>query len=66
MKVRCIKDYYDIEKKEAIAKGAEFEVSDERGKALTTTDNKAGYPVCEVVATAPKKETGQRPKKKEA
>lgn len=67
MRVKCIKDYYDLEKKKTIAKDEEFEVSDTRGKELTTTANKAGYPLCEEIKTPDTgKEAKQRPKKKEA
>ena len=67
MKVKCIKDYYDIELKKTIVNGTEFEVADARGKALTTHNNKAGYPLCEEVTTpTTEKVAKQRPKKKEA
>ena len=67
MRVKCIKDYYDLEKKETVTKDTEFEVSDVRGKALTTKANKAGYPLCEEIKTPDtEKEAKQRPKKKEA
>lgn len=67
MKVKCIKDYYDIELKKTIVNGTEFEVADARGKALTTHNNKAGYPLCEEVTTpTTDKVVKQRPKKKEA
>lgn len=67
MRVRCIKAYYDLELKKDVFKGDEFDVSDARGKALTTTANKTGYPLCEEVSTTtPEKVVKQRPKKKEA
>ena len=66
MKVKCIKDYYDIELKKTIVNGTEFEVADARGKTLTTHNNKAGYPLCEEVTTTTEKVVKQRPKKKEA
>ena len=49
MRVKCIKDYHDLELKKKVTKGTEFEVTEARGKALTTNDNKAGYPLCEEV-----------------
>ena len=52
MRVKCIKDYYDLDLRKKVAKGTEFEVTEARGKALTTNNNKAGYPLCEEV-TAP-------------
>lgn len=67
MRVKCIKDYYDLELKKNVAKDDEFEVDDARGKALTTHNNKAGYPLCEEVTTpTTDKAVKQRPKKKEA
>ena len=51
MRIRCIKDYYDLKLKKKVATGTEFEVTEARGKALTTTNNKAGYPLCEEVTT---------------
>jgi hypothetical protein len=67
MRVKCIKDYYDIELKKDVIKDTEFDVSDARGKALTTHGNKAGYPLCEEVTTpTTEKVAKQRPKKKEA
>lgn len=67
MKVKCIKDYYDLELKKTVVKDEEFEVADARGKALTTHNNKTGYPLCEeLTTTTPEKVAKQRPKKKEA
>jgi len=71
MRVKCIKDYQDLELKRLVKVGEEFEVSEARGKALTTVNNKAGRILCEEVTTpttekvaeaAPKKSR----KKKEA
>ena len=67
MRVKCIKDYHDLELKKNVAKGDEFEVTEARGKALTTNANKAGEPLCEEVTTpTTDKVVKQRPKKKEA
>ena len=49
MKVRAIKDYYDLELKKTVKIGEEITVSAARGKALTTKNNKAGYALCEIV-----------------
>ena len=66
MRVKCIKDYYDIELKKTVVKGAEFEVADARGKALTTHNNKAGEPLCEEVPTpTPERVVKQRKKKED-
>lgn len=67
MRVKCINDYYDLELKKNVVKGTEFDVTDARGKTLTTHNNKAGYPLCEEVTTpTTDKVVKQRPKKKEA
>lgn len=60
MVVKCIKEFYDLERKVTVKVGDEFEVSKARGEALTSTNNKAHCVLCEVVAmteteTAPKK-----------
>jgi len=62
MKIEAVKDYYDLELQKDIKKGDVFEVSAARGKALTTTENKMGYPLCKVIEE-PKKTT--RKKKEE-
>ena len=51
MKVKAIKDYFDLELKKMIKVGTELEVSDKRGKELTTVNNKAGAILCEEVTT---------------
>ena len=69
MKVKCIKEFYDLERQTNVALGDEFEVSAARGKELTTAYNKAGCVLCEAlpepttekVEAAPK----SRSKKKE-
>ena len=71
MRVKCIKAYQDLQLKRLVNVGEEFEVSDSRGKELTTVNNKSGRILCEEVTTpttekvaeaAPKKSR----KKKEA
>lgn len=47
MKVKCIKDYFDKQLNKNMSVGAEFDVSEDRGKVLLS----AG--VCEAVATPP-------------
>ena len=51
MKVKCIKDYYDLELKRTVKADEEIEVTAARGKALTTTENKAGCVLCQEVST---------------
>ena len=69
MRVRAIKDYYDLELKKTVKIGEEFTVTAARGGALTTKNNKAGYALCEVIeATTPTTEevAEAAPKKKRA
>jgi len=63
MKVKAIRDYYDLKlKKNVLVKDNEvFEVSEERAKELTTADNKAGYPVCVVVEDETEPEQADTP-----
>lgn len=51
MKVKCIKTYHDMQLKRLVKAGEEYEVSDARGKELTTSNNRAGYALCEEVTT---------------
>ena len=50
MKVRPIKTYNDLVLKRMVTPNdPPFEVSEERAAELTTANNKAGYPLCEIV-----------------
>lgn len=49
MKVRAIREYYDLELKKSVKVGDELTVSAARGKALSSKNNKAGYILCEVI-----------------
>ena len=51
MRVRAIKDFYDLERKISVKAGDEFEVTAARGKALTSKANKAAMAVCEELST---------------
>lgn len=51
MKVRAIKDFYDLVRQTSVKTGDEFEVDEVRGKALTSVNNNAGYTLCEPVTT---------------
>ena len=65
MRVRCIKDYHDLELDKAVKVGDVFEVAAARGEALTTANNKAGCPLCEEVVTpTAEKEAEAEPVKK--
>ena len=46
MRVKAIKDYYDLVLQKDIITGEEYEVADARGKALTTAANNAGCALC--------------------
>lgn len=65
MKVRVIKEYYDLELKKTVKVDEEFTVSEARGKALTTKNNKACCVLCKVVEEA-EKVAEEKPKKKRA
>lgn len=41
MKAVCVKSYYDKQLKRTVSAGEELELSDERFKELSTTDNEA-------------------------
>lgn len=47
MKVKAIKEFYDLEREMAVKVGDEFEVTAARGKELTSVHNKAGAILCE-------------------
>ena len=67
MRVRCVKEFYDLERKVNVKTGDEFEVSKARGEALTSVNNKAASVLCEVVTppTTEKVETeNPKPRKK--
>lgn len=70
MRVKCIKDFYDLERKVNVKTGDEFEVTKVRGEALTSVNNKAGKVLCEVVTPPTTEkvvaETPKPRKKKEA
>jgi hypothetical protein len=66
MKVKAIKNYYDLELKKNIAVGEEFEVSAERAKALSTVNNKAGIVLAEVIESTTTDKVAKGRKKKEA
>ena len=68
MKVKCVKEYYDLQLKKTVKVGEELEVTAARGKELTTVNNKAGVILCEEVATptTTEKVVKKATKKKEA
>jgi hypothetical protein len=49
MEIKCIKAYYDLKLKKSINVGDILEVEDARAEELTTTNNKAGQVLAEVV-----------------
>lgn len=66
MKVKAIKDYFDLELNKAVKALEEFEVSDARAKELAGSDNKAHQPLVEILEATPttKKVAKATPKKK--
>ena len=68
MRVRCIESYYDLKLKRNVKAGDEYEVTEERAKELSSTDNKAKRILVEVLekSTTPTTEKKRgRAKKKE-
>lgn len=63
MKVKAIKDFYDLVRKTDVKAGDEFEVSEARATELSTANNRAGYAVCEVLADVEKVEKKPKTKK---
>lgn len=49
MKVKAIKDYYDLELKKDIKTGDEYEVTEARAKELSTTANKSRQALVEII-----------------
>ena len=66
MKVRVIKQYYDLELKKTVKVDEEFTVTEARGEALTTANNKAGCVLCKVVEETEKVEGAKKGAKKRA
>lgn len=67
MKVRALKDYYDLELNKTVKALDEFEVADARAKELASAKNKAKQPLVEIVEEATpttKKVAKAAPKKK--
>ena len=54
MKVKALKDYFDLELNRAVKALDEFEVSAARARELAGADNKARQPLVEIIkATSP-------------
>lgn len=53
MKVKAIKDYFDLELNKSIKALDEFEVSDARAKELASKENKAKQSLVEIIEAAP-------------
>lgn len=56
MKVKCIKPYTDLVLGRKVEYDEILEVTEERGEALTTPNNKSGYILCAKVAEPEKAE----------
>lgn len=54
MKVKVIKDYFDLELNKAVKALDEYEVSAARAKELAGSDNKAHQPLVEILETTKK------------
>ena len=55
MKVKAIKDYFDLELNRAVKNLEEFEVSAARAKELSGTENKARQKLVEIIEPPKKK-----------
>ena len=55
MKVKAIKDYFDLELNRAVKNLEEFEVSATRAKELSGTENKARQKLVEIIEPPKKK-----------
>ena len=53
MKVKAIKDYFDLEMNKSIKALDEYEVSDARAKELAGKDNKAKQPLVRIIELTP-------------
>lgn len=53
MKVKAIKNYFDLELNKAVKALDEFEVSDARAKELASKENKAKQPLVEILESTP-------------
>ena len=62
MKVKAIKDYFDLEMNKAVKALDEFEVSDARAKELASAKNKSKQPLVEILeeTPTPKKNGGKK------
>lgn len=54
MKVKAIKNYFDLDLKRFVEADEILEVTDERGTELSSSDNQAGRPLVEILEV-PKK-----------
>ena len=68
MKVKALKDYFDLELNRAVKALDEFEVSVKRAKELAGADNKAKQPLVEIIeaTTPPTQKVAKGRAKKEA
>ena len=51
VKVKVIKQYYDLKLKKSLSIGAEVEMTEDRAAQLSTTNNAIGVPLVEILAT---------------
>lgn len=51
MRVKCVRDYYDLQLKKAIKIDDEFDVSEARARELSSMNNKAGCALVEIITT---------------
>lgn len=72
MKVKCVKDYFDLHLKRTVKKGEALSMPKERAVELSGEQNKAGMPLVEIVqgednslTEKTEEKTSQRTRKKQ-
>lgn len=65
MRVRCVKEYYDLQIKKTVTVGEVYDVSEARAEELASTNNKAGAVLVEMLPDASEKAAKGRKKKQE-
>lgn len=65
MRVKCVKEYYDLQLKKTVQVGEVYDVAEERAMELASTNNKAGAVLVEMQPEPAEKAAKGRKKKQE-
>lgn len=65
VKVKCLHEYFDLKLYRSVLKDEELEMDEERAKLLSSTDNKVGVKLVEILTPTPEKVAKTRKKKEE-